>query len=369
MHPDEGAVGERAAEAAVARKVQTQRRHVRTQGVVRLDGARHHVGLLRHDARIDVLPPIAVGPAIEGPVAHLGQIVGDQLRPQFVAFVDHRPQQAGARFDGQGRGIADAGGDGAARAGGAVDFPDHRPFLLDLQTPFPDVGVGADADIELGPVGAGRHGLGPVVVQARRQFGDPFGRGGDARLTGLEREADQGVLFGDIEIAVDPGQAVGGVQVLDQNGAKFRHTVVVGVTQQGDAVAALDLGVALFLDHPSDHVLWPHRRRAAATPLGDQHIAIGQHQHLARNLQIGGEGGDGEALRHRRRLPVPAGRRADLHGRDQGLVDLGQVGRGALLVQTGIAGGAAGRHGQGDGQGRDAGGERVLVHRTISRAV
>ena len=37
----------------------------------------------------------------------------------------------------------------------------------------------------------------------------------------------------------------------------------------------------------------PHGRGMAATPLGDQDVAVGQDQHLARNLEIGGQGGDG----------------------------------------------------------------------------
>src|SRR5690606_7533757 len=116
--------------------------------------------------------------------------------------------------------------------------------------------------------------LGPVVVDLRRQARDPLGRGGDARLALPVGEADQLVLVGDVEIAVDEGEAVGRVQVVDEDGADLGTTVVVRVAQQGDAIAAVDAGVALLLDHAGDDVLGTQGGRSAATALGDQDVAV-----------------------------------------------------------------------------------------------
>src|SRR5690606_7701738 len=126
---DEGAFGEGSAESAVPREGQAQRGDVRAEGVVRANRAGDQSGLLRADPRIDVLAPVAVGPAVEGTLAHRGQIVGDQLRANLVTLVDHRPEGAGGRLDGQGGRVADAGCDGAPGAGQAIDGPDHRPLL------------------------------------------------------------------------------------------------------------------------------------------------------------------------------------------------------------------------------------------------
>ena len=332
-----------------------------SEGVVGDHGVGDQLGLLRTHPRVHVLAPVAVGPAVEGPLADRGQVVGDQLRADLVALVDHGPEGAGGRLDGQGGRVADAGGDGAPRAGDAVHGPDHGPLLLDRHAALADVRVGADADIESLAVGAGGQGLGPVVVDLRRQARDPLGRGGDAGLAVLVREADQLVLLGDVEVAVDEGEAVGGVQVVDEDGADLGSAVVVRVAQQGDAVAALDLRIALLLDDPGDDILGTQGGRAAAAAFGDEDVAVGQDQHLARDLQVRGQGGDGVAGRRGRDLVAPADRLGDLHRRQQGLTDAREVGLRPGLVQIGIAA-AAGGDGE-QGGGADEGAD----HRATSR--
>ncbi|MNQ92939.1 hypothetical protein D3C85_1083820 [compost metagenome] len=290
------------------------------------------------------------------------------MRAQFVTLVDDRPQETGGRLDRQGCRVANACSDRATRAGRAVDFPDHGPLLLHRQSPFADIGVGADADIKLGLVRADSQGLGPVVVYAGGQCCDPLSPRRDTGLPRLEGETGQRALFGDVEVALHIGQTIWRIQIIDQHGAKLGDAVVIGVAQQGDAVAPFDLGVALLLDETGDHVLGAQRRRMTAAPFGDEHIAVRQDQHLAWNLQVGREGADGKALGHDGRLAVPAGGRTDLHGRNQGLVYAWQVGSAARLVQLGIAGVSAGGHGKRHRKGRDAGGKQVLVHQIVSRA-
>src|SRR3546814_21185144 len=81
------------------------------------------------DARIDMPAPIAVGPAVKGALPHRGQIIGDELGAEFVAFVDDRPEHVRGRFEGESGRVADARHIGAVRPGRGVDLPDHRAIL------------------------------------------------------------------------------------------------------------------------------------------------------------------------------------------------------------------------------------------------
>ena len=195
-------------------------------------------------------------------------------------------------------------------------------------------------------------------------------RRGDARLPLLIGKTYQIVLIGDIDRAIDISEAIGRIEAGDELADQLGLPVAVGIAQQRHAVAALDRRLALALDVSRDDILGTQRRRMAARTLGDEDVAIGQHQHLARNLQPGGQRGDRKALRHGRQIAVPARRRRDIHGGQQrvalrrqdrvgaGLVDIGtrvatcgqQQGQGG----NGHEGGAAGQHG-------------AQFHRAISR--
>src|SRR5690606_38638088 len=123
MHADEGALGvvrsyHRAGE------VQAQGGHVRAQGIVRGDRGGDLLRVLRLDPGVDVLAPVGPGPAVEAALAHRGQVVGDQVRADLVALVDHRPQLAAAGLDRQRRRVAQAAGVFAVHAGRGVDLPD-----------------------------------------------------------------------------------------------------------------------------------------------------------------------------------------------------------------------------------------------------
>src|SRR5690606_6088691 len=62
---DEGPFGEGAAEAAVAGERETEGRHMGSQGVIRLHGRGHQFRLLGPHARVEILSPVAVWPAVE----------------------------------------------------------------------------------------------------------------------------------------------------------------------------------------------------------------------------------------------------------------------------------------------------------------
>src|SRR5690606_22892397 len=103
-------------------------------------------------------------PAVEAAVADRGQVVGHEVRADLVALVHHRPELAAAGLDGERGRVAQAGGIGPVHAGGHVDLPDHGAVLLGGHAALGDVAVRADADVQVAAVGAGRHRLGPVVV-------------------------------------------------------------------------------------------------------------------------------------------------------------------------------------------------------------
>src|SRR3546814_5044087 len=56
---------------------------------------------LRRDARVDKAAPVIPGPAEKIALVDIGQIVGDQVGPQHVAFVDHGPKPVTARIIGK----------------------------------------------------------------------------------------------------------------------------------------------------------------------------------------------------------------------------------------------------------------------------
>src|SRR5690606_40924174 len=125
--------------------------------------------LLGPNARVEILSPVAVWPAVEGAVADRGQIVRNELGSDFISFVHYGPESGARRLDRQGGGIADAAGDGPTRARGPIDGPDDRPLLLHGHTPLARIAVGADADVEGRSIGAGGQGLGPVMIEGGRQ--------------------------------------------------------------------------------------------------------------------------------------------------------------------------------------------------------
>jgi len=62
------------------------------QAVIGFDRRSHLGRVLRLCARVDVLAPVAVGPAVEGTFTHRRQVVWHQVGAEFIALVDHGPQ-------------------------------------------------------------------------------------------------------------------------------------------------------------------------------------------------------------------------------------------------------------------------------------
>ena len=83
-----------------------QRRDVRAQGVVRRHGLRNKIRPLRLHADVHMLAEIAVRPSVKSTLTHRSEIVGDQVWPDLVAFVDDRPKFAGLGLEGDAGRVA-----------------------------------------------------------------------------------------------------------------------------------------------------------------------------------------------------------------------------------------------------------------------
>jgi hypothetical protein len=95
-----------------------------------------------------VLTKIAVRPAVEAALLHRGQIIGDEVGPEFVPLVDDGPQRTTLRLEAQTIGIAQSTGKDAKAPSGAIDLEDVGAVLLGLDAILRDVAVRADADIQ-----------------------------------------------------------------------------------------------------------------------------------------------------------------------------------------------------------------------------
>ncbi|MNV30122.1 hypothetical protein D3C71_1213780 [compost metagenome] len=277
---------------------------MRAQAVVGLDCRGDLCRVLRPHALVHVFPPVAVRPAIEGAFLHGSQIVGNQVGADLIAFIHDCPQLAGARLDGQRGGIAQTGGVRLVFACAGIDTPHAGPVDFRRHAAFGDVAIGADAHVQVLAIGAGGHGLGPVVVDVRWQRRDGFGGAAGLALPWLVVESHHRVLVGDVEVVVHQGQAIGRVQVLGER-QHFVVAVAVGVAQQGQAVAALYRTGAPGLDDAGDHVFGFQIRGVATLALGHQDVAVGQDQRLPWDFQIRGDGGDRIAVRHGGGLVAP----------------------------------------------------------------
>ena len=323
------------------------------QRVVGGDGRGDLVGILRSHAIIDVLAPVAIGPAVEAAFTHRGEVIRHQILAQFVPLVDHCPQLPGARLDRQCRRVAQAGGIGLVGAGFGVDLPDHGAVDFGLHAALGDVAVRADTDIQVAPIRADGQRLGPVMIDLGGQVGDLGRRAAGLGLAVPVIETHQGVLVGHVQLALEQRQSIRRVEVVGEHRLQLVAAVAIGVAQQGQAIATLDRGGALGLDKAGDHILRLEGRRAAAAPLRDEDVAIGQHQRLARDLQIGRDRRDAVTRRHGWRLVAPRHGFGNVHARQQPALGLGQRGRGAVLL-GGIPLAAA----TGEQQGHGRGGQR-----------
>src|SRR5450432_354361 len=153
-------------EPAAVGEGQAERSGVRAQRVVGRNRLGHQVRSGGLHPLVDVLPVIAVRPAVEAAVAHRGQIVRHEIAAELVAFVGHGPERAAAGLPAEAVRVPQARGEDAVAAGLGVHLPDRRATLLDLHPVLGGVAVGANGHVEFGPVRAGDDVLRPVVVDS-----------------------------------------------------------------------------------------------------------------------------------------------------------------------------------------------------------
>ena len=166
-----------------------------------------------------------------------------------------------------------------------------------------------------------------MIAPAGRQIDDLFPLRGDLGLAFLIRKAQDRVGVGDIEILADERHAERRVEVLQEDCARLRDSIAVGIAQQRDTVGAGDRSAGAAKHQPRDPahdaaLLLPPRRGVG---LRHQHVAVRQHIEPARMIEPGRQGVDRETLGRNRHAAVgPADRRRDIDGRDHGLVRLRQ---------------------------------------------
>ena len=145
---------------------------MRSQAVVRADCRCDFLRILRPDARVHSLAPVAVRPAVEAALADGREVVGHEIRADLVAFVHHCPELSRPGLNRKRRRIAQPRGIGPMRAGCGVHLPDHGPIDFRVHSALGDVAVGADAHVQEASIRARRQRLRPVMVDRRRQVRD-----------------------------------------------------------------------------------------------------------------------------------------------------------------------------------------------------
>src|SRR5690606_21646302 len=161
----------------------------------------------------------------------------------------------------------------------------HGPVHFGVHPALGDIAVGADADVKKTSIRAGSERLGPVVVNRGGQVGDLDWRTAGAGLAILIIESHQCVLIGDVKNVVNQSEPVGRVEVFGEDGLQFIAAIAVAVAQQGQAVAALYIRTAFGLYAAGDHIFGFQLGRTAAPAFGNENVAVGEDQCLARDIE------------------------------------------------------------------------------------
>ena len=114
-----------------------------TDSKVRRNCLGDHIRTFWRHPRIDRATKIAPWPAVEGAVLHRRNVVGHEVRAEFVAFIYRSPERAGRWLPAHAVGVAKPGGENALLAGGEVDFPDRSAPFLHLDPILADIRIGA----------------------------------------------------------------------------------------------------------------------------------------------------------------------------------------------------------------------------------
>ena len=143
----------------------------------------------------------------------IGQVVGNEVRTEHVAFVHRGPQLTRPRTEVEAVGIAQPCAENALAAGFQIDLPDQRATLFDLHPVFADVGLRPDRGIQ------------PIAIGMQREIAHPvtgsLGEVGDlAPLPGqfgtAERiiECKHFIVVGDVKRIVAPCDARRRIEVI-----------------------------------------------------------------------------------------------------------------------------------------------------------
>ena len=169
---------------------------------------------------------------------NIGQIVRNQIGTELVALVDRGPQFFRGRIPGQTVRIAQALGE-LARVGvlGQVLFPDRRAALFHFHPTFADIRGGANGHVKAVAIGAEHQVAHPVVARSR-QVHHLARLASNGRFAQLVVKYDHGIVVGNVEPVIVPGEAGGRGQVpaFDQGKALFGHTIAIAITQQHQPV-------------------------------------------------------------------------------------------------------------------------------------
>ena len=209
-------------------------RDMARQRIVRRDRLLDHVRPRRMNPLVDMIAVVAPRPAVEGAVLHRGHVVGHQVRPEFVALVDHRPERAGLGVEGQpvrdcaaprrrpaphrsaGRPARSPRGPSRPRARARRRSSSTRPRRRGIAPS----GLSARSLVQwwlIGPPGSGVSTVGAAVISVCAEL---VGIGED-RIG--RRDIERAVVPGDAERRVEPGQQIAALVDLP---------VAVGVAQQ-----------------------------------------------------------------------------------------------------------------------------------------
>src|SRR3546814_15670899 len=115
MLTDEHAIGEPGTHRRRG-EGQAQSGDRRSQAVIRTDRRGDLLRILRPHARVHILAPIAVGPAVESTFTDGCEIVWNKVRAEFVAFVHHGPYLTRSGLDRAARGLSESRSIGHVRA-------------------------------------------------------------------------------------------------------------------------------------------------------------------------------------------------------------------------------------------------------------
>ena len=186
-----------------------------------------------------MLAVIAEGPAVEATVADRRHVVGHQIAAELVALVDRHPQGAALRLPGHPHRIAQAGGEDAVTGRWPDPPPRSRraPSSAGCRSRRRCCSSRPPRRASM-PSAAGDEVLGPVMVDRPRRQVDHLDAGRRRSASRLPRRGSAARRRCWPRRASSPDQrhAEGRVEAGEEDRARLRDAVAVGVAQQDDAV-------------------------------------------------------------------------------------------------------------------------------------